>query len=251
MWQIQPMRAGAIFLGFIVLLSIVVVATLTFVVGWDLTRFAMGDELDTERITVLRLDKFPNTEQRDEFYRLFLLPRARAFEEAGGQTLYMGTVSFVVDGRSDSRWDFFSVTEIPNGQVYLDTVTSAEYRLLQDQLSDVESSTLELLVNDGWSDSEGGRIVVVLADFAKEYSDRSAALIEGRIPLDNTNRLAFSTLTGLKSRDAPSYNFMAAYRFGSDQDIVSWLESDQRRTDFSILSGRLDGYGTVIVDQVL
>lgn len=251
MWQIQPMRAGAIFLGFIVLLAIVVVATLSFVVGWDLTRFALNDELETERITVLRLDKLPSAEQRDEFYRLFLLPRARAFEEAGGQTLYMGTVSFVVDGRSDTRWDFFSVTEIPSGQVYLNTVTSAEYRLLQDELSDTDTSTVELLMNGGWSDSEGGRIVAVLADFTKEYSDLSAALIEGRIPLDSTSRLAFATLTTLKSQNAPSYNFVAAYRFRTDQEVVSWLQSDQRHTDFSILSGRLDGYGTVIVDQIL
>ncbi len=235
------------FLTFCVGLAVVGVVTAVWI-GPRFALFALDSERRQAPVQLLDFVRLTDSYDVAEYRRNFIQPLEAKIRELEGQTLWRGTVDIVAAGTTADEWDLVSLTAFPRGSVFIDMVTSPEYREREERAERVRLGTMSYLVEDALPDVDAELLAAYIVAVPEHGAGTGAVDGLGAVVDRYNGREAFrSRLTRLTDSGPVDWNMLVAYEFGSDEELASWLGDPERQTAVSLAKPDLAAHRLLVI----
>ena len=242
-------QSTQLFLFFLVTVSVCLVALIYLELGPQLTKETLNIQDRTSPIVVMRLDKLSSTASSEEFLSLIYEPRLLMLVAADGKTILSGRVSFIPVGRTEQEWDFISIIRIRQSVSYVKTITSPEYQLIDDD-SDSVSENLSFEIETTSPAKIKQRVVILLCEVPNDYVNKLNGVLNQSLSPFQGLLLWNAPLVSISPFSTFDLNFFAVIQFASNSELMDWINSEQRKTEFAIATEFVEHLTLLVVDPL-
>jgi uncharacterized protein (DUF1330 family) len=223
------------FLSFVALVVVAVIAGAIWL-GPNGLAFVLHDERKTAPFVMVDLLDFVDANAEARYRQGYHDGAMALIEGLGGQMIWEGRLEGVLSGRLHDGWPVVAFVRYPSRAVYVDLVTSSEYRAL----ARVRGASLarNAMLAGAQSidlDPAGGAFVLRLSKgadagwrsrYESEWQAEDGALLER-----HRGRIAWrATLNPIAADDAFAFDEAWLYAFRDERLRAAWANDPERRT---------------------
>lgn len=226
-------------IAFLLLLLIVLGYLIYEYVGFDLAKLSLDADKKQSPLMIVRVDVLRPDAEVGEYRTDFLEPRHKMLTRDQGSRLFDGQVDLLAAGPEKFVDNLVTIHTVPQGDQFIQLITSPEYIVLENGVSDVGDQHVEFL-GDATEPSElEGYLLLVLANLGAADSKSFSEFLRQALEPQGGVLLYADAVIQLSSEETKVFNYFAIASFSNELLVKDWLLDVERKSLFSLQSHTL------------
>ena len=223
-------------IAFLLLLLIVLGYLIYEYVGFDLAKLSLDADKKQSPLIIVRVDVLSPDAEIGKYRTDFLEPRHKMLTRDQGSRLFDGRVDLLAAGPEKFVGNLVTIHTVPQGDQFVQFITSPEYIVLENGVSDFGDQHVEFLGDAAEPSKLEGYLLLVLANLGAADSKSFSRFLQQALEPQGGMLLYADSVIQLSSEDTKLFNYFAVASFSNELLVKDWLLDVQRKSLFTLQS---------------